>query len=120
MNLKKRNGVTKMDRTALRPSIFNVEAFKKDNEAVKRGVTDEERILYALSAMAGWKIVVDFKGRLIKDMEDANKDLMASGQSFDEIGKNAVVINLAESIVDRIINLVSDAKEACEADLNDK
>jgi hypothetical protein len=109
-----------VNKTALRPSIFNVDSFKKDQEAVKRSVTDEERFLYTISQMPGWKLLTDFKERAIKDLEDANKGLMASGQSFDEIGKNAVVISLAESIVDRIINLVNDAKEACEADLNGK
>ena len=47
-------------------------------------------------------------------MEEVNRTAMSSGLPFDEIGKNAVVINLAESIVERIINLVDDAKDACE------
>jgi hypothetical protein len=108
------------NQTALRPGIFNIEAFKKDEEAVKRGATEEERYLYALTGMKGWSLLVEFKKRVIEEMEEANKALMANGQSFDEIGKNAVVINLAENIVDRIINLVTDAKEACEAEIDEK
>jgi len=49
-------------------------------------------------------------------MEEVNRNAMSGGMPFDEIGKNAVVINLAESIVDRILALVSDAKDACESD----
>ena len=109
-----------MDKSALKPTIFNIEAFKKDTEAAKRGVSDEERDLYSVSQMRGWKLLIEFKERVVKEMEDANKAAMATRIPFDEIGKNAVVINLAESIVDRIINKVSDAQEACEADLNDK
>jgi hypothetical protein len=109
-----------LDNTALKPTIFNVEAFKKDTEASKRGVTDEERDFYSMSQTRGWKLLVELKERVIKEMEDANKTQMANGMPFDEIGKNAVVINLAESIVDRLIDKVTDAQEACEADLNDK
>lgn len=108
------------DQSALKPTIFNIDSFQKDTEAVKRGVTDEERLLYTLSQMAGWKLLIEFKDRVIKEMEDVNKSAMATGLPFDEIGKNAVVINLAESVIDRILNKVSDAQEACEADLNDK
>lgn len=108
------------NQSALKPGIFNIESFKRDEEAAKRGATEEERFLYALTGMKGWSILVEFKERVIKEMEEANKAMMASGQPFDEIGKNAVVINLAESIVDRIINLVIDAKEVCEAEIDGK
>lgn len=105
---------------ALRPGIFNIEAFKKDEEALKRGATEEERFLYGLTSMKGWQLLKEFKERVIAELYDANKVAMSSGLPFEEIGKNAVVINLAEDIVNKIINLVEDAKEACEADLNDK
>jgi len=109
-----------LDNTALRPTIFNIEAFKKDTEAAKRGVSDEERDFYSMSQTRGWKLLVELKERVIKEMEDANKAQMANGMPFDEIGKNAVVINLAESVLDRLINKVNDSIEACEADINDK
>ena len=109
-----------MDNKALRPTIFNIESFKKDTEAKKRGVSDEERDFYSLSQTRGWTLLVELKERVIKEMEEANKAQMANGLPFEEIGKNAVVINLAESIVDRLINKVNDSKEACEADIDDK
>lgn len=102
------------DKAALRPAIFNIESFKEP-EITKQTISEDEAALAALDNARGWHLVVEFKNRVIKEMEEANKALMASGQSFDEIGKNAVVINLAESIVDRIINLVGDAKEAVDA-----
>lgn len=105
---------------ALRPGIFNIEAFKKDEAALKRGATEDERFLYGLTSMKGWQLLKEFKQRVMGELYEANKAAMSSGLPFEEIGKNAVVINLAEDIVDRIINLVEDAKEACEADLNDK
>ena len=101
-----------MDKTALKPTIFNIQSFKKEENT--SGVTDEERFLNAIAGTNGWKLIIEFKERVFKEMEEVNRTAMSSGLSFDEIGKNAVVINLAESIVDRILSLVSDAKEACE------
>lgn len=98
--------------TALKPTIFNDITQSNDKQV---GNTEEEQHLYSLSKQKGWEIITEFKERIIKDLEDSNKGLMSSGQNFEEIGKNAVVINLAESIVDRVLNLVNDAKEACEA-----
>jgi len=102
-----------LDKQALRPTIFNIEAFKKTENASPK-TTDEEQHLFSLSKQKGWQIIVDFKQRVFKEMEEVNRTAMSSGLPFDEIGKNAVVINLAESIVERIINLVDDAKDACE------
>jgi hypothetical protein len=103
----------KLDKTALRPTIFNIKAFE-ENEAVSSKATDEERFLYTISKTNGWKIITEFKERVFKELEEANRLAMGNGQPFEEIGKNAVVINLAESIVDRILHLVDDAREACE------
>lgn len=107
-----------MDSSALKPTIFNIQAFEKDE--TKASVSDEEKHLYSLSKQKGWEIITAFKKRVVEELEEVNKGLMASGHNFEEIGKNAVIINLAESIVDRIFNMVSDAKEACEADINGK
>ena len=104
-----------MDETALKPTIFNIESFKKE-EGVSPTTTDEEKYLYSLSKQKGWGIITDFKKRVFDEMEEVNRNAMSGGMPFDEIGKNAVVINLAESIVDRILALVSDAKDACESD----
>jgi len=104
-----------LDNTALKPTIFNIEAFKKEENASPT-VTDEERFLYTLSKQKGWEVITEFKGRVFKELEEANRNAMSGGLPFEEIGKNAVVINLAESVVDRILNLVNDAKEACESE----
>ena len=102
------------DKSALRPTIFNIDAFKEPDITAKV-ISEDETALAALDGNHGWHLVVEFKQRVIREMEEANKALMASGQSFDEIGKNAVVINLAENVVDRIINLVGDAREVIDS-----
>lgn len=107
------------DQSALKPTIFNIDAFIEKEEQ-SNGITDEERFLNSIADTNGWKIITAFKERVIKELEESNKAMMSGGLSFDEIGKNAVVINLAESIIDRILNKVNDAKEACEADTNAK
>ena len=102
-----------MNNTALKPTIFNIDAFKEESEVSK--INDEEQFLYSLSKQKGWDIIVEFKKRVFKELDEVNKADMSNGMSFEEIGKNAVVINLAESVVDRILDKVNDAKEACES-----
>jgi hypothetical protein len=105
----------KVDKSAIKPSLFNIQAFKATEEADKKGVTEEEQHLYSLSGTKGWEIVSEYAKRVMAELDEANNLAISNGVPFEEIGKNTVIISLAKNIVDRILNIVSDAKEACEA-----
>jgi hypothetical protein len=105
---------------AIKPTTFNIPSFKLDEEASKRGATDEERHLYGLTNQLGWKLVKEFKERVFDEIDDTNRLAISEGKPFDEIGRNTVVINLAKDIVNRIFAKVEDAKEICEAQIDQK
>jgi len=109
-----------MDNQAIKPTIFNIQSFKRDEEAKKRGVTDEERHLYALTNNVGWKIISEYARNVLKEVDEANRLAISTGVSFEEIGRNTVVINLAKDIVEKILNKVNDAKEICEANIEEE
>ena len=106
-----------MDSKAIRPDVFvpNLPEVLKDKEAEKRGASDEERLLYTLSESAGWRVLKEYIDNLVKEMDALNKVAVQAGMTFEEIGKNTVVINLAKEKIEMILNKVADAKEACEA-----
>ena len=108
------------DETALKPSFLNIASFKQEEEANKAGASIEEKQLYGLTNLAGWKIFSDFKDRVFQEIDNTNSIAMAEGKSFEEIGRNTVVINLAKEIVNKIFNKVKDAKDACEAKIDEK
>ena len=100
-----------MDNTALKPTIFDIRSFKK-NEEEKLGLTDEERQLSTLSNMEGWIVLKQFALQAMKELDAFNSEAIAKGMPFEEIGKNTVIISLAKEIVQRLINKVEDASEA--------
>lgn len=103
------------DAQALRPTFFNtLPTLIKEEEAKKAGVTVEERHLYSLVGHQGWEILEDYTQSLLKDLDNVTEAAMAQGLSLEEIGRNALVANLAKGIVKRILEKVQDAKEACE------
>jgi hypothetical protein len=102
-----------MKAQALKPSFFNLPS-KKDKEAEKIGASDEERALSTLSETKGWVVLEEFIQGLLKDLDSVNATAIASGATFEEIGKNTVVVNMAKEVINRIITKVTDAKEATE------
>lgn len=104
-----------MNKQAMRPSFFNsFPTLIKEEEAKKKGVTQDEQDLYALSQFDGWKILKSYIDDLVKDMDDGTALAMKQGLPFEEIGRNAVVIDLAKGIIKRIVNKVEDARDAVE------
>lgn len=101
-----------MDKQAIKPSFFNsLPTIIKEQEAKNKGVTEEELELVALSHSGGWKVLKEYTESLIKDLDNGTAIAMAQGLPFDEIGRNAVVINLAKGIIKRILDKVEDARE---------
>lgn len=104
-----------MDKTALRPSFFNnLPTVVRQEEAKKKGVTEEEGELYALSQSDGWRQLREYTESLLKDLDTGTATAMAQGLPFEEIGRNAVVIDLAKGIIRNIINKVEDTREAVD------
>lgn len=104
-----------MSDQAIRPSFLNVPIFKKDKEAESKGASDDERALFAMSNGGGWNIFSTRANELLKELDEVNTQAIASGASLEEIGKNTIVISLTKDIVTRLLNMVTDAKEACES-----
>ena len=106
-------------KTAIRPDFY----FKQmpsiqeaDSEAIKRGASEEERQIYAMTQTAGWRIIAEFMGELYNDLGEVNKTAIANGASLEEIGRNTVVVSLTQEILDKVLNKVSDSVEACTQD----
>ena len=99
--------------TAIKPITINIPAL----EALKKKGTDisaEEQQLATMSRSAGWKVLVKYIDMVQKDLEDVNKQAISSGASFEDIGKNTLIISMAQDIITRLLNKVQDAVDACE------
>lgn len=101
-----------MAKTAIKPDFFlNVPSLAK--VATNESLTEEELALHAMSQTAGWKIFSNTASRAILELNDINKLAISQGLPLDEIGKNAIVVSLAQEVIERLLNRVTDASEAC-------
>jgi hypothetical protein len=99
-------------KAAIRPDTFTNPIAKA--KAVEKKVTDDEELLYSLSQQTGWKILEKYIGELIDGLDQINEQAIAKGMSFEDVGKNAVVLSLVKVKLKQVINKVSDAVEAVE------
>lgn len=102
------------DTAALKPSIFSTLPSLMEEKASIDGSSPEELALHQLSLSEGWRVFKSFTEELLKDLELGTETAMAQGLPFEEIGRNAVVINLAKGIINRQLQKVQDAVEAIE------
>jgi hypothetical protein len=97
---------------AIKPDTFhNVVAKAKAEE---KRVSEEEQHLYSLSQQHGWTILKDYIESVIESLDNTNEEAISKGLSFEEIGKNTVVVSLAKIKIKQILNKVNDAVEAVE------
>ena len=101
---------------AIKPDkiFFSLPSLVKQKLAEKKGVTDEEMALGAMSETSGWTVLKEIIDLAVKDLDKINEGAITSGAGFEEIGRNTVVINLAKGIIKQIVDKVLDAKEAYE------
>lgn len=99
---------------AIRPEIFNLQAFQKDERTDEEVLTDEEKTLAHGSRTAFWKILKRHIDNVIEELDQINEQAMASGLSLEEIGRNTIVVSQTKGVLRRIFNKVEDAKEAQE------
>jgi hypothetical protein len=100
---------------AIRPNFFNnLPTIIRDQQAKEKGVSEEELQLYALSQSGGWRILREYTDGLLKDLDQVTTTAMQQGMAFEEIGRNAIVANLAKGVITRILQKVEDARDASE------
>ena len=101
------------DKGALRPEIFNIKGWiqqeNKDDE-----FTVEEKILAAGAEQAFWKTLKKHFESSIQQLEQINEAAISSGSNKELIGENAIVISLVKGVLNKIVNVVQDAKEALD------
>lgn len=111
-----------MTKQSIKPDfvIRNMPSMVSDDEAGKKGASEEERQLYSMSKSAGWKIFTEHLERVLEELDNINNLAIEQGLGFDQIGQNAVVVSSTKSIIKKITTRVNDAIEACETAINDK
>ena len=100
---------------ATKPDFFSQFISLKERETAKKaGVSEEELAYYSMSRTRGWKHFENLAEHLIAELDQLNEQAIAKGASYEELGKNTIVVSLAKGIIKRLLNKVNDAKEACE------
>jgi hypothetical protein len=100
-------------KTAIRPDFFiNVPALAKAQSV--ESATDDEKSLYALSKTSGWALFKQIAEQTILELNNVNKVAISQGLPLEEIGRNAIVVSLAQEAIERLLNRVLDASEAIE------
>jgi hypothetical protein len=103
----------KKDTKALRPDFHIREEATREDET-SEAVTPDEQALYAMSQTPGWKVFKNEMNKAILDLNMINKSAIAQGLPLDEIGRNTVVVNLVQDVIEKLQNRITDATEACE------
>jgi len=92
-------------KTAIKPNYFlnfrdigTVE--NKDPEVV------EEDSIVSLAHSSGWVVLKEYIENLISGLDEVNQKAMESGASFEELGRNSVVIQLSKETLQKVINRV--------------
>jgi hypothetical protein len=103
-----------MQTQAIKPDSFN--DFRKivDKFRAPESLDQKEYYLAALANSDGWKTLKEYINDLRSDITQLNKSMMERGASFEELGRNAVVSQLAQDLLTKIVQRVDDAAEAVE------
>lgn len=97
---------------AIKPDYF------KDYKVLTKKVDDkpielkEEQALSDTSETAGWKILNEYIDFLKETLDKIQETSIAGGASFEEIGQKTIVVTLAKSYLDQVVERVVNAKEA--------
>ena len=103
-------------KTALKPDLFfdfrNIG--KKNIDVTVEDEEEYENQLNTLSHTSGWVVLKEYIEDLMLELEQVNNKAMESGASFEDIGRNSVVIQLCKEQLQKVIDKVEDVKEAKE------
>ena len=101
--------------SAVRPNIFlSLPSFMRNEEAQKKGATDEERIFAAGANTEFWKELKNRIEQIKAELDQTNSQAIANGATLEQIGQNTIVITMTKGVLDKIFNTVEDAREAIE------
>jgi hypothetical protein len=104
-----------MQTQAIHPDSFN--DFRKivlKANAPADSADQKEYYLAALANSDGWKTLKEYIETLKDDIDNLNKSMMERGASFEDIGRNAVIAQLARDLLRKIVQRVEDAHESVE------
>jgi len=103
-----------MQTQAIKPDSFN--DFRKivEREKAKDSLDQKEYYLAALANSDGWLTLKEYINNLKDDIDNLNKSMMERGASFEDIGRNAVIAQLARDLLKKIVQRVEDAAESIE------
>ncbi len=104
------------DEAAIKPtSIFNnLASFQQESQESAETISDEEKAIATLANTAGWKALKGFIQSVNGDLDNINSAAIENGASFEELGRNVLVVNLTKNVIQRILDKVEDCKEASE------
>ena len=103
-----------MDTGAIKP-VFNIPSFIKDKPKTDIEVlTEEEKILATGAGNAFWKTLRKHIESEMLLLDQISEQAIESGAPLEEIGRNTIVISQVKGVLNRIFNVVEDAKEAQE------
>lgn len=98
--------------SAVKPDFFK--SVPTLTETVIGGkVTVEEQALHEMAQTGGWKIFKEHAEQASRELGNMNRQAIAQGMALEDIGRNTVVIALAQEVIERLLNKVADATEAC-------
>jgi len=107
-----------MNNSALKPDVFadfrKIREDERIKDANKKGKDPDDISLAALSNHDGWRVLVEYIEHLKQDMDNLTSALISNGGSFEDIGKNTVVVNLCKEQLDAIIQKVNDSREVVD------
>jgi len=99
---------------AIKPDLFaDFRKVLKEKETKGKPIQDiEETQLLEMAELPGWQVLKEYIDNLKADVEAINYSSMQSGASFEDIGRNAVVIQLTKDLLTKIVQKVEDVREA--------
>lgn len=101
------------DKGALKPEIFNIARFMEDKPKEDiEVITQDEKVLAQGANTAFWSSLKKHFADSLKQLDLINEEAMAQGLPMEEIGRNAIVISQVKGVLNKIMNVVEDAKEA--------
>jgi len=105
-----------MAKGAIKPDRFfsTIQEFVGKEEKGVQGITDEEKALATMARTSGWKVLKEYVREVVESLDTINEVAIENGSSFEEVGKNTVIISLAKGVIKKIIDKVEDAREATE------
>lgn len=99
-------------KVGIRPDYFAPIRPRLPKQADEATDNADEQALAGLANHDGWRVLVAFIEQEIDNLEQINKTAIEAGATFDEIGRNAVLVQLCKEELLRVIQKVTDARES--------